>query len=158
MEPIRVVWGTGAAPTAMAAYDAALADAGVADYNLVTVSSVVPAGASVEPVGTAPELGAVGDRLTVVQARAATRPGDEQPACAGLAWAVGREGGLFYEASGTNPADVRATVQDGLAAGERLRDWPIERRNDRVAVAEADSTDHRAAAVLAVYGSGESLL
>ncbi|MEF8907067.1 MAG: pyruvoyl-dependent arginine decarboxylase, partial [Haloarculaceae archaeon] len=40
MSVIRVVWGSGTGPTGTAAYDAALAEAGVHDYNLVTVSSV----------------------------------------------------------------------------------------------------------------------
>jgi len=51
---IRIAWGTGAGPTEMAAYDAALADANLHNYNLVSVSSVIPADADVEVVGTAP--------------------------------------------------------------------------------------------------------
>jgi len=42
----------------MASYDAALAEAGVENYNLVSVSSVIiPAETRVEAVGTAPDLG-----------------------------------------------------------------------------------------------------
>jgi arginine decarboxylase len=40
MGSIRIVRGTATGPTAMAAYDAALAAAGVHNYNLVSVSSV----------------------------------------------------------------------------------------------------------------------
>ena len=158
MEPIRVVRGTGTAPTEMAAYDAALADCGVANYNLVTVSSVVPAGASVKPVGTAPDLGPAGGRLTVIQARASVPPGEENPACAGLGWSLGPQGGLFYEDAGTDPAGVRRAVRDGLVAGESLREWPFERRDDRVVVADPDPTAHTAAVVLAAYGESKPLL
>ena len=112
MEPIRVVWGTGAAPTAMASYDAALADAGLENYNLIEVSSVVPAGATVEAVGTAPNLGPAGERLTVVQGRATVPPGEEYPACAGLAWAVADDG----------PHDEASDGPGGSPRGQFLRD------------------------------------
>lgn len=159
MDPIRVVWGTGTAQTEMAAYDAALADAGVANYNLVTVSSVIPAGAAVEVTDTAPDLGPAGERLTVVQASAVAVPGADRPACAGLGWSVGSDDpGLFYEASGTDPERVRSTVREGLAAGERLRDWAFEWRDNRVAVADPDPTAHATAVALAAYGTSEPLL
>ena len=45
MGTIRVVRGTATGPTATASYDAALAAANVHDYNLVSVSSVIPADA-----------------------------------------------------------------------------------------------------------------
>ena len=69
MGRVRIVWGSSRGPTALSAYDAALAAANVHDYNVVHVSSVLPAGANVDPVGTAPDLGPVGERLTVVEAR-----------------------------------------------------------------------------------------
>ncbi|PSP40313.1 pyruvoyl-dependent arginine decarboxylase, partial [Halobacteriales archaeon QH_10_70_21] len=74
MGTIRVVWGTATGPTAMASYDAALAAANVHDYNLVSVSSVIPADATVEVVGEAPDLGPAGERLTVVEGRATVAP------------------------------------------------------------------------------------
>jgi arginine decarboxylase len=159
MEPIRVVWGTGTAPTAMAAYDAALADAGVGNYNLVTVSSVVPAGATITAVGTAPDLGPVGERLTVVEARAAVPPESGEPACACLGWSTAADGrGVFYEASGTDRETVRTAVREGLAAGEALREWVFEARDERAVAAEPDPRAHTAAVVLAVYGRSEPLL
>ncbi|ELY82692.1 pyruvoyl-dependent arginine decarboxylase [Natrinema pallidum DSM 3751] len=118
MSTIRVVWGSASAPTAMASYDAALAEAGVENYNLVSVSSVIPAGVDVEAVGTAPDLGPAGERLTVVEARAtAAGPGRVSAA---LAWAqsVDDGPGLFYETAGeTDRDDVERRVREGLAAG-----------------------------------------
>jgi arginine decarboxylase len=66
---VRIVRGTGIGPTALSSYDAALAAANVHQYNLLRVSSVLPAGTSVESVGTAPDLGPIGGELTVVEAR-----------------------------------------------------------------------------------------
>ena len=157
MEPIRIVWGHATGPTEMAAYDAALADAGVENYNLVPVSSVIPAGATVEVVGTAPELGDVGDRLTVVQARAtSTDPGH---VTAGLGWVESPEGGLFYEAAGaTDEADVEERVRRGLEAGQSLRDWSFGDPRVRVESASVEPGTFTTAVVLAVYGDAISLL
>jgi len=116
MSTVRVVWGTGGGPTGTASYDAALADAGVHNYNLMTVSSVLPRGATVESVGTAPDLGPVGGRLTVVQARTTVESG---PAVAGIGWATAVEGGLFYEDSGSDRGAVVDRLERGLA---RARD------------------------------------
>lgn len=112
MDSVRVVAGTGTGPTPTAAYDAALLDAGVGNYNLVTVSSVVPSGATLETLETAPDVGEVGDRLTVVQARAVgTR------VAAALAWARTETGeGLFYEGSAADPP---AVDQSSPSARER---------------------------------------
>jgi arginine decarboxylase len=150
---IRVVRGTAHAPTEMASYDAALAAAGVHNYNLVTVSSVVPADARVERVGTAPDLGPVGERLTVVQGRATVAGG---PAVAGLGWATGPDGGLFYEASGAERAAVRREIKAGLAAGKELREWSYTDGGLEVVGTDAGE-GHATALVLAVYGESEPL-
>lgn len=155
---IRVVWGTGSGPTALAAYDAALAGAGVENYNLVTVSSIVPANVTVESVGTAPDLGPVGNRLTVVEARA-TVGADGGEAAAGLAWAVGPGPGLFYEEGGTfDRSTCRRRLDDGLAAGRDLRDWPIDVTGQRIVTVRAPETGFASTVVLGVYGRSESIL
>lgn len=134
---IRVVTGTGAGRTALSAYDAALADANVHDYNLVSVSSVVPPRATVEVVGSAPDLGPVGGRLTVVQSRSVTGPETEVAPCAALGWARGPDGqGVFYEAAGTDIESVRREVETGLADGASLREWTPERRRVETVVAD----------------------
>ncbi|WP_254766825.1 pyruvoyl-dependent arginine decarboxylase [Salinilacihabitans rarus] len=160
MGTIRIVWGSGSAPTAMASYDAALADAGVENYNLVPVSSVIPATADVEAVGTAPDLGPAGERLTVVEARATTAgPGRVSAA---LAWAQSDRGagpGLFYEvADETDAADVETRVREGLAAGQELRDWAFDDPTVRAESAAAESGSYTTALVLAVYGESEPIV
>jgi arginine decarboxylase len=155
---IRVVWGTGTAPTEMAAYDAALADAGVHNYNLVTVSSVIPADADVEAVGTAPDLGPAGNRLTVVEAHA--NAAGPRHVSAALAWAESDEGpGLFYEvADETDAADVESRVRAGIDAGMELRDWSFDGATVRATSTEADAGEYAAAVVVAAYGDSESIL
>ncbi|WP_255170521.1 pyruvoyl-dependent arginine decarboxylase [Natrononativus amylolyticus] len=159
MGTIRVVWGSASAPTKMASYDAALADAGVENYNLVAVSSVIPADTAVEAVGTAPDLGPVGERVTVVEARAtAAGPGRVSAA---LGWSQSEDGGpgLFYEAADeTDSEDVERRVREGLAAGQELREWPFGDPQVRVESAPAETGTYTTALVLAVYGESEPLL
>ncbi|WP_306053862.1 pyruvoyl-dependent arginine decarboxylase [Natronococcus wangiae] len=159
MSMIRVVWGTGSAPTAMASYDAALAAAGVENYNLVSVSSVIPAGVDVEAVGTAPDLGPAGERLTVVEARATTAgPGR---ASAALAWSQSTDDGpgLFYETAGEmDREDVDRRVREGLDAGQELRDWTFDDPNVVVESSQAESGTYTTALALAVYGESEPIL
>jgi arginine decarboxylase len=159
MSTIRVVWGGATGPTEMAAYDAALAAAGIADYNLVTVSSVVPAEAELAVVGEAPDLGATGNRLTVVQSRADRPPGADEPAVAGLGWARSRSGrGLFYEATGASAFAVRTEIEEGLAAGRALRDWTFQTEEVLVRQTAPEPDSHTTQVVCATYGQSEPLL
>lgn len=156
MGTIHVVSGAGTAPTAKAAYDTALADANLHNYNLVSVSSVVPADAEVVDVDAAPDLGPAGNRLFVVEARAETvGPGR---IAAGLAWATGPGPGLFYEADAESEAEVRARLEAGLAAGCDLREWSFDAESFRVETAEADPGEHTCVVALAAYGESDPML
>ncbi|MFB6074277.1 MAG: pyruvoyl-dependent arginine decarboxylase [Haloarculaceae archaeon] len=156
MSLIRVVRGTATGPTELAAYDAALAEAGVHNYNLVTLSSVIPAGPAIEVVGEAPDLGPPGQELRVVQSAATAAPGER--AAAGVGWARTADGpGIFYEVDGADQAAVRAEIREGLAAGRELRDWAFE--TESVVVESAGDPDaHAAAVVLAAYGESRPVL
>ncbi len=158
---IRIVWGTASESTAMASYDAALADANVHNYNLVSVSSVVPAGAKIEAVGDAPPLGPAGERLTVVESRATVGPGEAEMTAAGVGWSREPDGpGIFYEASGTDPAVVRDRIDRGLESGRTLREWSFDETaaGRRIVSAEADPERYTTAIVLAVYGESTPIL
>lgn len=158
MEPIRIAWGVGRGPTELAAYDAALAAAGVHDYNLVELSSVIPAGATVEEVGTAPDLGPAGEALHVVEASAT---GERGPQTAVLAWARSPDGpGLFYEAGGSQPSEtVVEEALTGIEAGVELRERPYGEPQTRVATVDADDVaGHASVVAVAAYGESEPLL
>lgn len=156
MSTIRVASGVATGPTEMSSYDAALAAAGVHNYNLVAVSSVVPADATVEVVDRIPELGPAGDRLTVVQSRTTTTgPGR---VTAGLGWATGPGPGLFYEAAGeTDPDAIRDRIRRGLDAGRELRDWTFTDEHVETASSDADTGVYTTAVVIAAYGSSEPI-
>ncbi|MFC6989603.1 pyruvoyl-dependent arginine decarboxylase [Haloplanus sp. GCM10025708] len=156
MATIYVTSGAATGPTEMASYDAALAEANLHNYNLVTVSSVVPADATVDRVDAAPDLGPAGGRLTVVQSRVTTDEAGR--VCAGLGWATGPGPGLFYEASGTDADGVADEIRRGLDAGAALRDWTLDDREVVVEAAEADPDVFTTAVVLAAYGESEPIV
>lgn len=145
---IQVVWGTGGGPTELAAYDTALADAGVHNYNLVTLSSVVPPAYRVVELGTAKDLGPIGGQLRVVEAKTITAGGK---ATAGLGWAVGEKGGVFIEAHENESEErARTEIAQGLDTAINLREWEFDSRENRI-VSSDGTTDYAAAVVLAVY-------
>ena len=157
MSVIRLVWATATGPTPTASYDAALAEANVHNFNLIQVSSVIPAEAHLEAVGEAPDLGAVGDGLTVVQGRHTAPPGEA--GAAGIGWARSESGrGIFYEADGESEAVVRERIEDGLAAGKELRDWAFVEADSLVVEADPDPDEYTTALVIAAYGESRSLL
>jgi arginine decarboxylase len=127
---VSVVPATGHGPTRLAAFDAALRGAGVANFNLVRLSSVIPPGTTVlsgelgsdRPIdlrnsGLARRSvpGGWGDRLYAVWAfQSAELLGQE--AWAGVAWSQdpsdGR--GLFVEHEGSSEAQVREELEASL--------------------------------------------
>lgn len=120
---LLVTSGTGEAATELAAFDRALLDAGIANYNLIRLSSVIPAGSMV--MEKRPDLPGSewGWRLYVVLAeQRASRSGEQ--AWAGIGWiqdpADGR--GLFVEHEGTSNEHVVDLIEDSLASMRETRE------------------------------------
>lgn len=139
---ITVSAAVGTGPTSLAAFDEALRVAGVANFNLIRLSSVIPPGSTVvgvppKPAGIpgtidlsdAAQLsradlgGGWGDRLYAVWAfQSAELLGQE--AWAGVAWAQdpsdGR--GLFVEHEGASEEQVRRELEASLTSICEARD------------------------------------
>lgn len=149
---IVVVSGVGDGVSELGAFDAALADAGLHNYNLVTLSSVIPPGASVVTREAFPaDRGlAVGDAVAVVLARGTVGEGGGSVA-AGLGWATAAEGGVFFEADGATAPECRAAVEAELGGARARRDW--DWRDDGVHTTAHGADRPAAAVVAAVYGS-----
>jgi arginine decarboxylase len=117
---IRLAAAVGRGPTELAAFDAALVAAGVADRNLIRLSSVLPPGSRVDRCGRIEEVpGDWGDRLYCVMARGrATEPGTQ--AWAGIGWVQDECGrGLLVEHHADDEPGLRRLVRaslDGLCA------------------------------------------
>lgn len=154
---IRVVWGTGSARTEKGSFDRALAAAGVHQYNLRELSSVIPAGAAIEVTGTAPDLGPTGNALDTVVARQTSPPGTR--ASAGLGWARGEDGaGIFYEVGDHDPESVAELLRSGVETGCSIRDIDSDGMRTEVVTADARSDRYATAVVLATYGQSKPLL
>lgn len=116
---IQVVSGLGSGPTTLSAFDAALNHAGVANYNLIRLSSVIPPNTTITPKDTpATDLpGEWGDKLYVVMAeQRADSPNTE--AWAGIGWVQEKESGkgLFVEHEGLSEKTVRDDITQSLTA------------------------------------------
>lgn len=110
---ISIRTGSGSGRTLLSAFDHALQAAGVADFNLVTLSSVIPPGSRLRHVSnTLP--GGHGDLLFCVRAEAyAEHSGDI--AWAGLGWCVDETGGgLFVEHHGGSEESVVEQIELSL--------------------------------------------
>lgn len=101
----------------MAAFDAALRAAGVADHNLIRLSSIIPGGTLLEVCSPQEQLrGDFGAKLYCVYAAAyATERGDD--AWAGIGWSLATDGsdrGLFVEHSGHGEDQVSSMITMSL--------------------------------------------
>lgn len=119
---IHIAPGIGSGPTKLSAFDAALNDAGIANFNLLKLSSVVPPNSNIVvhehgpiPAGTMP--GGWGDRLYVVMAEERVEKPNEE-AWAGIGWVqeMGSKKGLFVEHEGNSEKQVRSDIKQSLEA------------------------------------------
>lgn len=115
---IQLATGIGTGPTKLSAFDAALNDAGVANYNLIRLSSVIPPNSNiVEKRIKAIPPGQWGDRLYVVMAeKRVDTPNTE--AWAGIGWVQDKASkkGLFVEHEGESEHSVKRDIKSSLEA------------------------------------------
>ena len=143
--------GVGCGPTELAAFDAALHDAGVSNYNLLGLSSVIPPGSWIERTRWETPAEHWGHRLYVVLSQVrASRPG--QTVEAGIGWvqeeANGR--GLFVELHGNNRALLERDLAATLGAMQRQRGIELGPVHTEIASATCES-EPVCALVVAVY-------
>ncbi len=145
---IHIVHGIGRARAEIAALDQALMQAGIGDFNLIYLSSVVPENSEIVE-GISPTIPSrYGDRLYVVIAkRIETRPG--RAAWAGLGWvqdpATGR--GMFAECDGDSRDRVEAGIREALAGMAANRAYTEPRVGLRIEGAKCES--HPACVIVA---------
>jgi pyruvoyl-dependent arginine decarboxylase len=146
---ISIRTGAGTGRTLLSAFDNALQGAGTADFNLVTLSSVIPTASRIRHV-EGPLAGNHGDLLFCVRAEAfADRPGDQ--AWAGLGWVTDETGGgLFVEHHGHSEASVIEQIEQSLEDMNRTRGGGYG--EVRMTLASAECVDQPVCAlVLAAY-------
>lgn len=115
---IQLASSTGKGHTKLAAFDAALHEAGIANYNLIRLSSVIPPTSKIvkrTPIKNQP--GEWGDRLYVVMAEMRVDTPNME-AWAGIGWVQDKKTGrgLFVEHEGANEQSVRRDIKASLEA------------------------------------------
>lgn len=114
---ISVRKGTGTGPTELSAFDQALVNAGVANFNLIYLSSVLPPGSDVQIDNgvSQPIVGEWGDRLYLVMAQKRTLQRNQE-VWAGIGWIqdLKTNKGLLVEHEGHSEAEVRADIENSL--------------------------------------------
>lgn len=114
----------GRGSTELAAFDAALVGAGVANFNLIRLSSVIPPHGEVVEVERCPfaQTSGWGDRLYAVYAEQRTSIPGEQ-VWAGVGWAQDRETGrgLFVEHEGASEQAIRRQITASLGDLQAIR-------------------------------------
>ncbi len=155
---IHVGAGTGTGPTALSAFDAALNDAGIANYNLIVLSSVIPPQTDIVIHNGHIDQqlpGNWGDRLYLVRAeQRETTPGAE--AWAGIGWVQDPETGkgLFVEHEDTSEAAVRNDIQKSLETLMKTRGVDFGAINMKV-VGKTCVDEPVCAMVVAVYQASD---
>ena len=147
-----VGWGT----TELSAFDHALNLSGIANYNLIRLSSVIPPNSEIEETEKIAHLpGTWGDRLYLVYAEMrASAPGEQ--AWAGIGWVQDESDGkgLFVEHEGHSEEQVKSDISKtlkGLLKNRGLGDMEI-----RMNVVGGECVDQPICAlVVAVYQSSD---
>jgi arginine decarboxylase len=148
---ILLTSAVGRGPTELAAFDAALVTAGVADRNLIYLSSVLPPASAVRRVDRIERApGTWGDRLYCVMARASTGVRGQQ-VWAGVGWGQDSSGrGLLVEHHAQDEASLGGLVSASLDGLCRNRGISLPSRGVEVAGASC-TADPVCALVIAVF-------
>ncbi len=115
---INISAGSGVGPTELSAFDHALVNAGVANFNLIYLSSVLPPSSEVSILDKPhTPIGDWGDRLYVVMAQKRTSQRNQE-VWAGIGWMqeIESKKGLLVEHEGHTEAEVRADIENSLKA------------------------------------------
>jgi arginine decarboxylase len=156
---LHITNGIGTGPTQLAAFDAALYNCGIANYNLLRLSSVIPPQSTViqhdKGMDGVQMPGTWGDRLYVVMAEQRTEEiGSE--VWAGIGWVQDPEThkGLFVEHEGTSEEKVRQDITDSLNALMVTRNIDFSPINMKVIGAKCEDKP-TCAMVVAVYQASD---
>lgn len=151
--PITLAHGRGAGPTPLAAFDGALLDAGVANYNLLCLSSVIPPGSVIVRRRWHTPAADWGRRLyCVLSQMREDRPGHR--AHAGIGWVqdAATGAGLFVELHGDDRDRLDTELRDTLASMQRQRGIHFGAAHTEIASVACED-EPVCALVIAVYAA-----
>ncbi len=151
---IYIATGTGEGKTKISAFDAALMNAGIANYNLIYLSSVIPKSSIIKIRKIKPKKNEYANKLYLVIARFDQSTIGKE-AWAGLGWIQDREGrGLFAEHWAESKEAVIKLIHNSLNEMRELR--PYKYGKIYYSVAGARCKDRPVCAVVAATYKSEN--
>ncbi len=129
---IVITSGIGKGRTKLSAFDNALFDAGIANYNLIPLSSVIPKNSEIEIKKYSHSDEEYGYKLYVVLSyNIETRRG--KGCYAGLGWVQANDGrGLFVEHKGSSEEQVKTKIKRSLNDMVKYREESLGKINFRI--------------------------
>jgi len=123
---IDIVWGKSEGKILLSAFDRALLKAGIHNFNLIPLSSVIPPKSVIHETGAYTSSGRVGEILYVVISSLSS-PKSNALISAGLGWAQTQEGGLLIESKGEfSREECEEEIRVGLTEMMEARKWSGE--------------------------------
>jgi len=120
---INIVWGKSEGKTLLSAFDKALVKAGIHNFNLIPLSSVIPKNSVVNEVEKYDLPKEIGDILyVVISSFSSNKP--NTLISAGLGWVQTKHGGLFLESKGEfSQKECEGELKVGLKEMLDARGW-----------------------------------
>ena len=123
---IDIVWGESEGKTLLSAFDRALLNAGIHNFNLIPLSSVIPPQSVIHETGTYTSSDRVGEILYVVISSLSSHKSNALIS-AGLGWVLTQEGGLLIESKGEfSREECEEEIMVGLTEMMEVREWSGE--------------------------------
>lgn len=120
---IDIVWGESEGKTLLSAFDRALLNAGIHNFNLIPLSSVIPPQSVIHETGTYTSSDRVGEILYVVISSLSSHKSNALIS-AGLGWVQTQEGGLLIESKGEfSREEFEEEIRVGLTDMMEAREW-----------------------------------
>jgi len=120
---IDIVWGKSEGKTRLSAFDGALVKAGIHNFNLIPLSSVIPPQSVVHEIGRYESSHRIGEILYVVIATFGSQKSNALIS-AGLGWVQTQEGGLLIESKGEfSREECEEEIRTGLTEMMEARGW-----------------------------------
>lgn len=123
---IDIVWGESEGKTLLSAFDRALLNAGIHNFNLIPLSSVIPPQSVIHETGTYTSSDRVGEILYVVISSLSSHKSNVLIS-AGLGWVLTQEGRLLIESKGEfSREECEEEIMVGLTEMMEVREWSGE--------------------------------
>lgn len=151
---IEILSSHGTGKTENASFDNALSDINMHDYNLVSLSSVIPEGATIEQNERHNLRYPIGSVVACVMARNTSNK-QGKSVCAGLGWCKSESGGVFVEETSASREECSTIIDESLRGCKSNRGDREWNSSGKKIEASKVGEDYTTVVVLALYGGIE---